>query len=337
MSCQKNSFQLEHEIPKLDKDEQPKSRFLLFKGLILAMVSGIFYSLVSVLVKDMENLHPGQLALFRFLALFTFSLPQTIKSGENPLGPKELQFLLFFRGILGGAHIFLNFIAFRHLPLGDATAIVFSLPVFVTVAARICLKEPCSVFQSLTVALTIIGIMFMAKLPSTLMGEHTSYTTENIYGLVGALGSLVCNTGHIIVIRMVKRVHHSVLMTHFSVIAFVEIAILTFVFGEYRWHTCGLQGLYIVLLGVFSYAGQTLAIIALQLECAGPVTTMKAASDIVLAFVWQTFLFHDIPDSYSIIGTLLVGFSVVFVGVSKWIFSLPEDSPHRKRFNWIID
>ncbi|GIX73386.1 hypothetical protein CEXT_187821 [Caerostris extrusa] len=91
-----------------------------------------------------------------------------------------------------------------------------------------------------------------------------------------------------------------------------------------------------MLLGLFSYTGQTMLIMALQCECAGPVSTMKAASDIVLAFFWQTFLFSNSPDMFSVIGALLVGVSVVFVGVSKWVMSLPEDSPQRKRLRWII-
>ncbi|PRD26268.1 UNVERIFIED_CONTAM: Solute carrier family 35 member G1 [Trichonephila clavipes] len=334
MLCGKKSFRFEGGTSRLNEDDPTESKFLLFKGLFLALMSGIIYSFISVLVKGITNLHPGQLALYRFLALLIFSLPPTVKSGENPFGPTDLQTLLFIRGILGGAHIFLNFIAFRCLPLGEATAIVFSLPAFVTVAARVCLKEPCNALQLLTIALTLLGIIFTAKLPSSLMSGNFAYSAENVYGLLVALGSLACNTGQVVVIRMVKRTHHSVLMTHFSIVASVEIAFLTYIFGEYKWHDCGLQSFCIVLLGFCSYAGQTLVIMALQLECAGPVTTMKAASDITLAFVWQTFFFHDIPDSCSIVGAVLVVFSVVFIMVSKWIFSSPKDSVQLKKLNW---
>ncbi|GFY58202.1 solute carrier family 35 member G1 [Trichonephila inaurata madagascariensis] len=116
----------------------------------------------------------------------------------------------------------------------------------------------------------------------------------------------------------------------------MELAVLTYLFGDFKWHYCGLQNWYIILLGLFSHIGQTTLVIALQLEFAGPVSTMKSASDIILAFIWQTFLFHDPPDLFSIIGALLVGSSVTFVGITKWLVSLPEESSKRNKLKWLI-
>ncbi|GFQ88479.1 solute carrier family 35 member G1 [Trichonephila clavata] len=337
MKSRSKSFDLQETAPPPDSSERPKnSRFTLFKGLLLGLFSGIFYSLVSVLVKDMKNLHPGQLSTYRFIALFVCSIPPTVQCGENALGPKKYRLILLIRGLLGGLYIFFNFIAFRYLPLGEATSIVFSLPVFVTVAARVFLKEPCSTLQSVTVVLTVLGIAFTAKLPSRLMGNPVIYSKDTIYGLLAAMMALCCNTVQFICVRKVKSVHYSVLMFTFGLVAFIEIAIMTYLFGDFKWHYCGLQNWYIILLGLFSYTGQTMLVIALQLEFAGPVSTMKSASDIILAFIWQTFLFHDPPDLFSIIGALLVGSSVVFIGVTKWLMSLPEESSQRKKFKWLV-
>lgn len=64
---------------------------------------------------------------------------------------------------------------------------------------------------------------------------------------------------------------------------------------------------------------------------AGLVATVKPA-DIVLAFVWQIFLFKQFPHYYSVIGAILIIFSVVSVGLRNWILSLPESSHFRKKF-----
>ncbi|GFQ83216.1 solute carrier family 35 member G1 [Trichonephila clavata] len=251
MKSRSKSFDLQETASLPKTSEKPKdNRFARFKGLLLGLFSGIFYSLVSVLVKDMKNLHPGQLSLYRFIAFLVCSMPQTVQCGENVLGPKKLRLILLIRGLLAGGHIFFNFIAFRYLPLGEATAIVFSLPVFVTVAARVFLKEPCSTFQSVTVVLTVLGIAFTAKLPSRLIGNPFMYSKDTIYSLLAAMLALCCNT--------------------------------------------------------VGYIGQTTLVIVLQLEYAGPVSTMKSASDIILAFIWQTFLFHEPPDLFSIIGAILL-------------------------------
>ncbi|GFY58201.1 solute carrier family 35 member G1 [Trichonephila inaurata madagascariensis] len=96
MKSRIKSFDLQETASPLNSSEKPKnSRFVLFKGLLLGLFSGIFYSLESVLVKDMKNLHPGQLSMYRFIALLVCSMPQTVQCGENVLGPKKNSVLSF--------------------------------------------------------------------------------------------------------------------------------------------------------------------------------------------------------------------------------------------------
>lgn len=315
--------------------EQKKRKFSVFKGLFLAMISGIFYSIAAVVVKKMQNMHTGQLAVYRFIAILVFSLPSAVKSQENIFGPKDLRFLLVLRGIFGATNLFLNFMAFRYLPLGEAAVIIFSVPVFVTVAARIFLKEPCGIFQSVTVLLTVIGIILTTKIPLKLASNSVSYTSESLYGIVASIASLLFSTLRFIVIRKVKSVHHSIIMFNNGWVALLESLILTAIVGNFRLHDCGYEGLFIIVLGLVSYIGQTLLTMSLQCEMAGPVSTMRAAADIVLAFVWQTILFQDIPDALSLSGAILVGFSVIFVGLKKWATSLPPESSQLKYVKWM--
>lgn len=317
------------------KVEKESGKFLIFKGLLLAMLSGVFYSSVSVIVKKMKNLHPGQLAVYRFIAILVFSMPSAVGSNQNILGPKKLRPLLVLRGIFGATNLFLNFIAFRYLPLGEAAVIIFSVPVFVTVAARIFLKEPCGFFQSVTVLLTIAGIILTTKIPLKIASNAEPYTKEALYGIIAAVTSLFFSTCRFIVIRKVKSVHHSIIMFNNGWVALIEATILTVVVGDFQWHDCYLQGLYIIGLGTFSYIGQTLLTMSLQCELAGPVSTMRAAADIILAFLWQVVLFDNSPDALSISGAGLVGFSVIFVGLKKWAMSLPTESVQYRYISWI--
>ena len=315
--------------------KQKSEKLSVFKGLFLAMISGVFYSIAAVVVKKMKNMHTGQLASYRFVAILVFSMPSAVKSQENIFGPKDLRFLLVLRGIFGATNLLLNFIAFRYLPLGEAAVIIFSVPVFVTVAARIFLKEPCGIFQSITVLLTVIGITLTTKIPLKIASNSVPYTTEALYGIIAAIISLLFSTLRFIVIRKVKSVHHSIIMFNNGWVALLETLVLTAIMGNFRWHDCGYEGLLIIVLGVVSYIGQTLLTMSLQCEMAGPVSTMRAAADIGLAFVWQIALFHDAPDALSISGAVLVGFSVIFVGLKKWATSLPPESSHLKYIGWI--
>ncbi|GBN09033.1 Solute carrier family 35 member G1 [Araneus ventricosus] len=300
----------------------------IFRGLILAMMSGVCYSFVAVILKQMKNLHPGQLAMYRFIATFVMSMPETVKTRQNPLDPRKLRILMGLRGILGGLNIFLNFIAFRYLGLGEASVIIFSAPVFVTIFARIFFKEPCNLLQSITVILTVIGILFTAKLPSRLSEASIVYSREKIYGLLAATISLFCISTLTLLTRKVRPVHPSILTFHFSWVGILEIAILTAVFGNFQLLQCGIQSIYILMFALLSYTGLTLFVMAIQCEYAGPVVTMRAAMEIGLAFLWQIFIFHDLPDTYGIIGAVLVVVSVILISLGS--IPIKESTPNEE-------
>ncbi|KAF8774052.1 solute carrier family 35 member G1-like [Argiope bruennichi] len=300
-------------------------KFSIFRGLILAVLSGACFSVVSVIVKQMRNLHPGQLALYRFVAMLVMTMPETVKSGENPLGPSNFRLLLLLRGIFGGLNDFLSFVAFQYLGLGEASVIIFSSPVVVTIFARIFFKEPCNIFQTITVLFTIMGIIFTTKLPSHLTEEPIVYSSEKIYGLLAAMISLFSISGLQLLTRKIRSVHQSIINFNYGLTGIFEMVLLTAIFGNFKWQHCGIQSIYVLLLAIFSYCGLTLMVVALQCEYAGPVSTVRAAADIGLAFMWQIFIFHDTPDVYGIIGAVLVLVSIILISVGKWVNSLEEN------------
>ncbi|GIY76160.1 solute carrier family 35 member G1 [Caerostris darwini] len=168
------------------------------------------------------------------------------------------------------------------------------------------------------------------------MGNSPGYTTENIYGLLAAIATLLFRTCEIIVIRKCKSAHYAIMMFNLGWVAVIESLILSVTIGNLKWHQCYMQGLYIIFLGFFSYGAPAFLSIALQCEFAGPVLTMRDAVTMVLAFIWQIFLFHDNPHYFTIAGAALVGLSVIFISLMKWVSSLSEDSSLRKRLKWIL-
>lgn len=59
----------------------------------------------------------------------------------------------------------LSFYAFRHMSLSDASVIIFSTPVFVVIFAHIFLKEPCGVFNLVTIFFTLMGVVLITRPP----------------------------------------------------------------------------------------------------------------------------------------------------------------------------
>ncbi|CAG2104794.1 unnamed protein product [Medioppia subpectinata] len=56
-------------------------------------------------------------------------------------------------------------------------------------------------------------------------------------------------------------------------------------------------------------------------EMAGPVAVVRVATDIILSFVWQIFIFNNNPDVWTISGAIVVAFAIFLTSCHKWINS----------------
>lgn len=98
-----------------------------YLGLIFATISSLFFSLCSVIVKSSVNLNPVELASFRFIGVMLPAIPIALYTQE-PFYPKGQRIILTLRCFIGSTGLLLSFYAFRHMPLADASVIIFSTP-----------------------------------------------------------------------------------------------------------------------------------------------------------------------------------------------------------------
>jgi len=117
-----------------------ESRFELSKGILYAFVSALFFSLSSVIVKYLHRLSASELAIFRFSGIFLLSLPEITFNKHNPFGTQDLRYYLLISGASGGLSLLLRFYCIKYLPISEASVIIFSFPIIVTIFAKIFLK-----------------------------------------------------------------------------------------------------------------------------------------------------------------------------------------------------
>lgn len=138
-----------------------------------------------------------------------FTFPLLMETRENPFGPSNLRHWLILRGLAGASSLYFRYSALHYMSIGDATVIVLSMPVFVCIFARICLKESCGVFHVLALAVTIIGIAFTSKL--AIIFGSTEETIKNsgidsrkeIIGLLCSLGATLIGSSAYVIVRKV--------------------------------------------------------------------------------------------------------------------------------------
>ncbi|KAL7730028.1 hypothetical protein ACLKA6_009318 [Drosophila palustris] len=312
-----------------------------YLGIILATLSSLFFSLCSVIVKGLVDVNPMELASFRFVGVLLPTIPILIYT-RQPVFPEGKRVILMLRCFMGTTGLMLSFYAFRHMPLADASVIIFSTPVFVAIFARVFLKEPCTLFNVVTINMTLLGVVLITR-PPLVFGdpvpdadsEKYSDKTYDIWGPVAAISSTLFGANVYILLRALKNLHFSVIMTNFGAIALVYTLFVCGSIGAVCWPSCGRDRWLVVVLGIFSFLGQILLTLSLQVEQAGPVAIARCA-DIVFAFIWQIMFFGEAPNAYSLFGALMVVSSVILTAIKKWAMTLPRESSLRKRLRVIL-
>nr|CAD7203921.1 unnamed protein product [Timema douglasi] len=306
-----------------------------YLGLLLATISSLFFSLCSVIVKWLVNVHPMELAACRFVGVLLPAIPIVIYRNERVF-PRGRRIMLILRSFVGTTGLMLSFYAFRHMPLADASVVVFSVPVFVAIFAYLFLKEPCGLFNAISVVLTLIGVVLITRPPllfghsvPALASSEEVTNSSDIWGAIAAFSATLFGANAYVLLRALKGLHFSVIMTNFGSFALIQTLAVTWSLGALCLPRCGEDRLLVVALALFSFGGQILLTIALQLEQAGPVAIARSA-DIVFAFIWQVIFFKEVPNHYSIGGAVLVTSSVMLTGLRKWALALPESSSLKK-------
>ena len=313
--------------------DRVKLTFNSYRGIVLAMSSSIFFTFTAVIVKYLKDIHPGQMACFRFLGILLFTIPMIITAGVNPLGPKEKRHLLLLRGLAGATSLYLRYSALHYLPIANATVIILSMPVFVCVFARIFLKEPCGIFHVVSIGVTLVGIGFTANIPAMfgMTSEDDSIDrSREIIGLVYSMGATLIGASVYIFVRKVKECHNSVILFNFAVVAIVETSILTGLDNGFSMPTDPMVPWLLIILATLSFYAQLLLTKALQMEEASLVSVTRSSAEVVCAFVFQIIIFQQIPSLNAFIGALFVTSSVLLTSARKWVITLPSNHLARK-------
>ncbi|XP_049942187.1 solute carrier family 35 member G1 [Schistocerca serialis cubense] len=306
-----------------------------YLGLVLATLSSLLFSLCSVIVKWLVEVHPMQLAACRFAGVLLPALPIVLWRAE-PVFPRGRRLMLLLRSFVGTTGLMLSFYAFRHMPLADASVVVFSVPVFVAIFARLFLKEPCGPFHALTIALTLVGVVLITR-PPLLFGHAAAPplgaggpVESDAWGAAAAFAATLFGANAYVLLRALKGLHFAVVMCNFGAFALVQTTLVAAALGALCMPRCGFDRFLVVALALLSFGGQILLTMSLQLEQAGPVAIARSA-DIVFAFIWQLLFFKEVPNRYSVMGAVLVTCSVLLTGLRRWALALPEASPLRRR------
>ena len=197
------------------------------------------------------------------------------------------------RGLLLVASTALFYLALRHMPLAEAAAISFVAPVLVTALSGPMLGERVPIRGWLAVILGFVGVLVIIRPGGGVLS----------FAVVFPLATALLFALYQIMTRMLAG-HENPLTTLFFTA--VVGAVATTLVLPFAWQTpTSLQAAMMVAIGLLGGFGHFLLIRAV--EVASPTAL---APFVYTQLVWSTLLallvFHEFPDSGSLIGMLVI-------------------------------
>lgn len=168
------------------------------RGILLTLGSVVFFALMAVLVKAIPNVSSYQTTFFRF------AIGLGIIGILHLFGVVNLKFNdkknLFWRGLVGGAAVYLFYLAILKLGVGKGSVYIYSYPIFATLFSMPILKEKVEPIKFVVIFISFAGLILLS-----VGGGIHSLAGIGIYELVAIAGSVT--TGLAVV--FVKKLHDS--------------------------------------------------------------------------------------------------------------------------------
>lgn len=264
-------------------------------GILLAIVAFASFSTMDALVK----LSSAGYSVFQVTFTLSFvAFIALLVNARNHL--HEVDFrpkypgLVLLRAVGGAYGAMLGFYAFASLPLADAYALIFMVPLFVTVMSRIFLREDIGWRRWAAVLTGFAGVLVMVQPGGT----------ELQLGHLAALGCAMMGAMTMVIIRKIGRSEPRTLITLSTPLAIMLFTLPLMV-------TAGVKVPTLVDATVMGFCGLCLALGQFSLFMASRFAPANVLSpfqytQMIWAMLFGALLFGNMPTIAGVIGFLII-------------------------------
>jgi drug/metabolite transporter (DMT)-like permease len=270
----------------------------------------VFLSMASLL-KASEGIPPGEMVFFRsffgivpiviFLA-WRGELIEGVKT-SRPMGH-------FWRGAFAVGGMGLGFFALTKLPLPEAIAIGYAMPILIVIFGAIYLKETVRLYRWSAVFVGLIGIGIIVWPRLTVFSEPGGAINDLALGALASLGSAVFGaiaTMH--VRRLVQTERSATIVLYFSITCSLA-GLVTIPFG-WVWPTLE-QWVMLVTAGIAGGIGQILLTEAYRRAEVSVIAPFEYTS-LIFSIIIGYVVFRDVPTPTMLIGAMIVVGAGLFI------------------------
>lgn len=205
-----------------------------------------------------------------------------------------------WRGMVGTAAMGLGFTSLMLLPLPEATALGYALPILTVVFGAMFLGEQVRVFRLTAVGVGMAGVLVVLAPRMTVGADASGWETV---GAMAALSGAVCAAlAQVFVRRLIRTEATAAIVFYFSVTA----TLLSFVTLPFGWvvpspHEAAL----LIGAGLLGGVGQVLLTECYRHAEAGVVAPFEYVS-MLLAILLGYLIFNEVPTPATLIGAALI-------------------------------
>lgn len=267
---------------------------------IRAMAIGAFWFSVMGLLVKLAGRRLGSMEIVFARSVITLGLSwwSLWRLGLSPLGTNRR--LLFVRGLLGATALLFYFYSIVHLPLGEATLIQYTNPVFATVLAAVILRESLRAREILCLVASLLGVLFVGHPQSGLPAD--SPTVNPVY-IGAALVGAACSGSAYTLVRKMRGTEHPLVIVGYLPLLSVPMS-LPFAIAQWQWPDPW-EWLLLIGVGVTTQLAQISMTRGLQLERTARATT-AGYLQVAFAVLWGAVFLGEIPDLWTLAGAATI-------------------------------
>jgi drug/metabolite transporter (DMT)-like permease len=270
------------------------------RGIVWLSLGAFLFVVVDVFVKTLgRRFDPFELALFRYGIGMIVLAPVFARMGREKLRTRRIGLHLLRMSLAFAAQLGI-FVTIIYMPLADATAFMFTKPLFTTVVAVMLISEAVSARRWAATIVGFAGVLVMFRPGSESMDPVA------LIAIGAALTFAVAN----VLIRMLAATEPpSRILFYYhigGIVVFTGPAI-------WVWRTpVGTEWLLLMAIGVFTTVGMVCYVRAFsagEASAVGPSENLR----LIYAALFGFFLFGEVPSMWTGIGAAIIVASTFYI------------------------
>ncbi|OGP14441.1 MAG: hypothetical protein A3I75_05900 [Deltaproteobacteria bacterium RIFCSPLOWO2_02_FULL_50_16] len=280
-------------------------------GVLLILVASVLFPTMGALLKHaMEHIHFAQAVFIRsFITVLIFFPVLKIKKipfrGVNTWG-------LIMRGVVGTLSMACSFYSIIYIPLGNASVLHYTSPIFVAILSTLFLGERSG---------WPLIVMILGALVGSFLLIQPELDFFNVAGVMALMSAALAAMAY----TLIKHLHTTEnawrIALWFTIIA--SVISFPFMLHYFQWPTIG-EWMALIGAGVVGTVAQILMTMAYKWGEASRLSSLTYVG-IVVSFIYGIVFWQEVPSYTSFMGAIFI--VLCCLGVTQIAFRKKPDVP----------